>query len=529
MKKLSLLLSLIPIVFTYAQNLDSLYNAFLCVKGLPQTNDQQIISDESEVIKCGFGVINQVKQNYDNFSLQQKKTISSMLQRPAADTSFVTPKGRFRIHYRKNGNDAPLYDLKDLAIAADSTYNYEINILGYPVPPNDDGAGGDNLYDIYIQNLPTGQYGFTEFEKSITEFTYTSFMVIDNDFGNGYYTHGIDGARVTLAHEFHHAIQIGNYIYRSSDNYFYELTSSSMEEIVFNDINDYYYFMDSYFRNPQRAFASFDGYGLAIWNLFLRDRFGVNIIKKIWELMPNKRALLAFGDAIQQMGSDFKVEFNKFGQWTYFTNKRTQPSKYFKEASSYPLVNPMVITGTITVHSEAVSNNFFQMNNTVSGVRDSLVMLVSNCDVEGGISSPSPTLAFTYSLSTQPISEGKQVSSNYYSKLLPVNTMLVELNILTGLFSFAEIDYAYPQPFSYSKNSQLVIPVFPSPDGTATLNIYSVDMSLIYSRQMSIDVSGKILWNGLDQNNKKLGTSVYIYVTESGGQIKKGKIIIYND
>ena len=68
-------------------------------------------------------------------------------------------------------------------------------------------------------------------------------------------TKGINAARVTVAHEFHHAIQLGNYSYRDSDLFFYELTSTSMEEFVFNSVNDYYNYLTDYFYFPQYPLA----------------------------------------------------------------------------------------------------------------------------------------------------------------------------------------------------------------------------------------------------------------------------------
>ena len=74
-------------------------------------------------------------------------------------------------------------------------------------------------------------------------------MVIDNDYAGGYYSTGINGARVTVAHEFHHGIQCGNYspknsssLYRNSDVFYYKLTSTAMEEFVVDVVNDYYSF-----------------------------------------------------------------------------------------------------------------------------------------------------------------------------------------------------------------------------------------------------------------------------------------------
>lgn len=534
MKKLSFLFFLAPFVFTTAQNLDSLYNQFLRYKGLSPSNEQQNVSIQSEPIKCGFGIVNQVKLNIDRFTVQQKKVVGSLLQRPPSDTSFVTPKGWFRIHFNKTGFNAPLYDLNELARAADSSYNYEINVLRYPPPPKDSGEGGDDLYDIYIQNL-SRDYGSTELENPISANTYTSFMVIDNDFsGDIYHTHGINGARVTLAHEFHHAIQLGNYGYFENDTFYHEITSTAMEEFVFPNIDDYIYYIAAYFRNPQKSFSSRsidDGYSRAIWNLFLRKQFGADIIKRVWELMPNQRALDAMSSAILEKGSSFKTEFNIFGMWTYFTGVRTDPSRnYFEDASKFPLINPMVLTGSMTVNSEPVSNNFFQYNNFTSTKKDSVVTLVTNCDVQGATGSSIVILPFTYTLSKQQISGGKKIAEGYYSKLESAKMpLLSESNVLTGSMSVEVIDYAYPQPFRYSEHSQLFIPVEGIKGETVELSVFSVDMNLVYSGPKRVLADQLISWNVFDQTGKKLNTGVYLYVTQSGDTINKGKFVVYND
>ncbi len=531
MKKLFILLLLTPFIISHAQNLDSLYNEFLRIRGINQNVKPQIAGEADRPIKCGFEIVNQVKMNYQNFSSKQKIILATILYRPKTDTSFVTPRGWFRIHYNKTGNDAPGYDIKEVAKAADSSYNYEVNILGYPPPPSDAGAGGDNRYDIYILNQGGGNYGGTTPDQLITDSTWTSFIDIDNDFGPNYNTHGIDAARVTIAHELHHAIQLGNYIYRPKDSFYYELTSTSMEEFVYDSINDYYYYMNTYFRNPHRAFSSTyidDGYSRAIWNIFLRDRFGINIIKKIWELMPAERALNAIAKAIQQAGSDFKTEFNKFGQWTYFTGIRDN-HKYFKEAAYYPLINPTENANSITVSSEAVSNNFYKKYYNSSGGKDSVITLITNSDVAGGITSPVSTLSFTYTLSTSLITGGKKIAENFYSKLEPQSYILTEAIVLSGNVMSAGTDYAFPQPFKYTLHNSINIPVDANGESRAQLYIYSVDMNLVYSGLINIVSNEMISWNCLDNNDKKLGTGVYIFVAKTGDTVKKGKLVIQND
>jgi hypothetical protein len=128
------------------------------------------------------------------------------------------------------------------AAALESVYDFEVNHFGYPPPPSDNGEGGDNKYDIYIINTGRDTYGYTVLENEISPGSkrYTAYTVINDDF-NGFYTSGIDAARVTAAHEFVHAIHIGNYINRffEGDEFFYELSATAMEHFVFATIKDY--------------------------------------------------------------------------------------------------------------------------------------------------------------------------------------------------------------------------------------------------------------------------------------------------
>ncbi len=209
--------------------------------------------------KCGLGLVEEIKNNMSAFSIEQQTVLSKILQRPTLPLSMVSPNGFFKIHYTDTGTDAVIYDINLFAQALDSAYNFEVNYLGYPPPPTDGSEGGDGKYDVYIRNLGN-LYGQTSSETKVGATNWTSYLEVDNDF-SGFYTQGINAARVTVAHEFHHAIQMGNYAplnssssIRSSDIFFYEITSTSMEEFVFSTVNDYYAYMPDYFRSPERAF-----------------------------------------------------------------------------------------------------------------------------------------------------------------------------------------------------------------------------------------------------------------------------------
>ena len=545
MTKLFLSFFLIPLVINSGQNLDSLYNKLLEIKGFANTLPvkQHNITAAGEHVKCLTSLVNDLRQNINQYSYEKKIVIQSILDRPVTDTSFVTLSGKFRIHYNKTGSNAPAYDLNLLAKAADSSYNYEVNILGYPPPPSDSGDGGDDRYDIYIQNQgDNGNYGYTTSERYITANTFTSFMVIDNAFaGNNFYTNGIDAARVTVAHEFHHGIQFGNYIYRSSDTFYNELTSTSMEHFVFGSIHDYYQYLPLYFSYTQRTFSQNDGYNLAIWNIFLGNHLGMDVIKRSWELMPTERALKAIADAIQEAHSTLKIELNVFGQWTYFTGIRSVPGNYFKEAANYPLITPArvlnISQSPVTLLTNPVSNSFIVFTAQGSSSTDSLVAIITNSDINNGINKPDSTLTIKYWLSHSKFSGYRSVIGNYFSKIETSNSLLISESdiyndslVNKGQVSFGELAYVFPQPFKYSFNNYLYFPAAATSAGPINLYVYSIDMKLIYSGRITVVESGKTgKWNVLDNNNRKLATGVYLYLTDSGGIIKKGKFVVFNE
>jgi hypothetical protein len=538
MKKLFFLLTVFVTIDSYAQNLDSLYNFFLYTRGQSDTDLKSVASMSGDYVKCGTGIYNQIKENYSNFSIKQRQILSSFLSRPQTDTSVVTKSGFFRIHFNKSGLHKPAYDLNLLSDALDSAYNYEVNILGYPPPPKDYGGGGDDKYDVYIQNMSGGLYGETRTEDLIGKDTYTSYIVIDNDFDR-YYTQGIDGARVSVAHEFHHAIQVGNYIYRSTDQYYHELSSTAMEEFVFDDINDYYAYIYSYFVNTNRSFSQNSGYNLAVWNIFLKDRFGFDILKRTWELMREERALYAIADAIKEYGSDFKAEFAEFSNWIYFTGYRSKPGKYFEEAENYPVIKPLMNIDfdkpvvSVDLNTRPASVNYISFISLV----DTLTAILSNSDVTNGVLNPSSELPLTYFLADHDDGGYKWITDKYYSKLVCQSSFLITENsvlnnkLIDSATVITDEEFPFPQPFNYASDDFIYLPSPRSLSGAADLYVFSVDMDLIYSGELRVFVSDKNLvkWDARDGSGERLSSGVYFYVIKADDETKKGKFVVINE
>lgn len=554
---------LLSVKFVYSQNitkkeLDSLYNKLIYLNS-SQFKSVQKIEGETKYEKCGFGLVSTIMLNIKSFTPQQQKNIRRILQRPELQDSIITPDGHFRVHYDPDGINKPSYDglsvddcLALITQTLDSVYKFEIGYLGYLSPPIP--------YNIYIANNTADSYGYTdtEFDKPTGNGTFNSYIVIHNNY-QYFQTTGINGARVTLAHEFFHAIQIAGYYYRySTDGFFYELSSTAMEDFVYNTINDYYNYLPYYFNNTESSFGCLNcnggeqEYALAIWNIFLRDRFGADdikrgydLLKRQWELMPQMRALAAINSSILEYGSTYRKEFNEFGIWLFYTNYRAKGGLYFKEAAKYPLLNILykfenIPSNTINGSTFPTSENYLRFIQEISNnIYDTLDVIVSNSDYRNGIDSLDKQFDYQLSVSYNPSASANKYDVTLFSYNSSVwsSTVILNNNILIRDTTnpappAVSLDYAYPNPFFYSLNNHIEIPTSVNDYQKVDLNIYSVSMQLVYSEN-DYALPGKkgsyvLSWDGRGSKGEKLPSGVYIYYTKGGSKTTSGKIVIFD-
>lgn len=551
-----------PLSSAYAQeDRDSLFNRLISelthhsAQGsahinLPDNGGSSEDNGNAADIKCSFAARAAARINYNRFTPSQKIVIDKILSRPVLQKSVVSPSGYFRIHYDETGINTPAYvsglspeqNAMLVAEAFDSSYNFEVKYLGFDPPPGDGLAGGDNKYDVYLENYP--EYGTTSGEDEVTPGHYASYIQMDNDYAGTFNTHGIKAALVTAAHEFHHAIQLGSYSFAEKDRYFYEMTSTSMEEFVYSDINDYFYYLNKYFNNPNKSIANYDGYAIAIWNIFLQKRFGYGIFKRQWDLYLQMSVLSAINQSLLEVNSSLKDALNEFGVWTYFTGYRSNTQLYFPEGNKYPLLKRLIsplFNQQNNMTMQPVSNNFLLFYNIRSGgFTDTIVAVITNTDIPSADVNPSGQINFSYGMYDHKTNDSKPVGGGYFSVLNASNIMFFnESAIVNDSINHPDfnldLSFAFPNPFRYSRGSSvsdLFIPVDFNRSSTADLNIYSSGMELVYSSQSRVvPYAGKVFvkWNGLDNNGQKLPSGVYIYVTNSDDKIFKGKIVIINE
>ncbi|KAA3642248.1 MAG: hypothetical protein DWQ07_24750 [Chloroflexi bacterium] len=206
-----------------------------------------------------------------------------------------------------NNNDIPDY-VEEVAKTMEYVWEIEVNYFGWPAPPEDDELGGDDRYDIYLEEiLGRGIAGLTEganndavigdnpnspdFEEIRSAY---SSITLDNDYAEleeDDRISSLDLMRVTAAHEFLHAIQYG-YDGLETLNWLWESTATWMEDEVFDGIDDVDYWSDKVFKSPDTCQAAQGGtervedrghwYAMWVYIRYLSENYGHSIVQDLW-------------------------------------------------------------------------------------------------------------------------------------------------------------------------------------------------------------------------------------------------------
>jgi hypothetical protein len=158
--------------------------------------------------------------------------------------------------------------------------------------------GGSGAYDVYVGGVSGGNvYGYVqpeyyannntgnnEHSSGVNEVNaFTSYMVMRHNY-NGFPNSLTENIQVTAAHEYFHAVQMGYDNWEES--WVMEATAVQMEEIVYDDINDCYQYMSSWFNNPQQSLnldSSSRWYGSFIFFEYVNSHLSEESIRTFWE------------------------------------------------------------------------------------------------------------------------------------------------------------------------------------------------------------------------------------------------------
>jgi len=289
--------------------------------------------------------------------------------------------GYFRFHYTTTGThavantDTNSNNIPDFVDNIVNVFAYvastQLDSFSYTEPPSDSwypanaDNGGSSHYDIYIRNLESNVYGYVAPENfaqagnfgdnensSTTELNaLTSYMALRNNY-SGFPGTEEESIKVTAAHEFHHAIQSGYDGFEAQ--WLMEATAVVMEEQIYDEINDCYQYLPSWFNEPHKALddQSDHWYGSFIYFQYIYEHLGGYLqLRSIW----NKSILndSYYGDyshraislALSSEGSSFSDALNKMVVANRVMSSNANAGVFaYEEAEAYPVNGPTTFT-----------------------------------------------------------------------------------------------------------------------------------------------------------------------------------------
>ncbi|MYB68489.1 MAG: hypothetical protein F4X75_08290 [Gemmatimonadetes bacterium] len=489
--------------------------------------------------------------------------------RRIAQHILLTPSGHFRVHYDTEGRHAVpptdddsngIPDYIDLAATVlDSTWILEVEQLGYKPPPSDKGLGGGDEYDIYIVELSGSAYGFTHPDALAA--TTSSYIRIDNNFTDQRYqkTHGLDALRVTIAHEFHHAIQFGYYA-PGAGNWWQESTSTWMEEVAYPHINDYLQYLIHFLGEPQRALNSgLPGknhtYGSAIFSLFLDQRYGRELNRLIWEEVGQRKSvnLDHFDHVIRQVEpGGLGVVMGEFAVWNYFTNNRYR-DPYYAEGNLYPTVP----TRDIAVDAEAVVRDTSRVDATGSVYLRLTPQLRAGgvdlfFDANQGAWRRHLLLVGPDSISAQLVSEPtvRVTGWDQFDEIVLVATSAERTGLAYQHFFTAQFDPSLTDPNQPAALATLLKPNYPNPfrpsqhphtrlafdlafpSRETRLALFTANGTLVWEQDLGERAARQdhaVLWDGRNATGNLVASGIYHLLLETDGTAAKRTIAVVRD
>jgi hypothetical protein len=301
-------------------------------------------------LRCATALITDYTAQRERLSPETIARIESWLQPAGASKAqYVSPSGRFTLSYETSGTDAVAADdldpvngipdyVEKVALYFDAAWAVEIDSLGFTAPPL---SGG--VYAVSFESMQ--YYGYTVNLSAVTGATrivmhnsYIGFPTNDDPEGDV-----AGAARVTAAHEFKHASQYA--ATRWAEGGWNELDATWIEDVVFDQVNDYYNHLagESPLRRPELPLdggANSTGSNEdSVWQTWLAETWGVAIIQDYWsrrQSFAGEAVIESYRAVLHARGLTLAEGWAGFTAWNYGVGTRAVTGVGYEEAAAYP-------------------------------------------------------------------------------------------------------------------------------------------------------------------------------------------------
>ena len=362
-----------------------------------------------------------------------------------------------------------------------------------------------------------------------------------------------------------------------------------MEDQVYDDVNDYLYYLPSFLGYIEYSIISetpnLFQYGAVPWPKYLSKKWGDSIVKKIWQLcedVPGPNVFQgAVQDAIEEYSHDdynFAQALSEFHIWLYFTGTRARPNFGFEEAATWSMIPDKVISGVDTSdyilsydeypvefndagynyypdHLGAKYVHFSGFNKLDSALHVTFDGIVkkSGYDITwfNRIAGYNPHLpegavyidpAFYDNNYTATLSEDFMTDYTDIVMVLtpyaeiPINTYrLTRLTFTLNVADTSEpieaiaISDAFPNPYIASKpeNDGVFVEVLQPEPQTIKMQIHTLAGERVYAEEFPTSTETTLIrWDGMNESGEQVASGMYLMYISVGDENKVCKIAI---
>ena len=340
-----------------------------------QSSKRHISDDLRIIARYGHSLPEEMKNelrslgfNFDG-PIVNRSSLDERTEASGLDETY--DNGMFRFHYITTGSNAVSTSdtnsnaVPDYIEQMSDVFNYvvavELTMNSFTEPPSDDfypannDNGGSGAYDVYVRDAGASAYGYVQPEyyanntgnnensSSVNEVNaMTSYMVMRHNY-NGFPNTLLENMQVAAAHEYFHAVQMGYDGWEES--WAMEATAVQMEEIVYDDINDCYQYMSSWFNNPQQPLNldnSSRWYGSFIFFEYVNSHLSDEAIREFWEhsithdSYYGEYSIQTLDETFDDLGSSFTEMLNGMSVANRIMSSSQNAVPYdYEEAASY--------------------------------------------------------------------------------------------------------------------------------------------------------------------------------------------------
>lgn len=244
----------------------------------------------------------------------------------------------FCLHWVEEGDHAATAEFAATAFETIGDVAAVYAAAGFRAPLPDEGQEGDTRTDFYLGDLDQhGALGFcrSDADGPVVGSAWYGYCGFDNDYANSPWLDPTSLLRVTVAHEYFHAIQ---FAYDAEDDgWLMESTATAMEDELYDDVNDNAFFLNFGQMGDPEAFGyplagpstpldtfDFTAYGnWGFWRYLTEqhadETAGVpHLVREVWEALdttqgPNPAfSLQAIDEVLAARGTSTPQEYVAF-------------------------------------------------------------------------------------------------------------------------------------------------------------------------------------------------------------------------